>query len=148
MSQPTKQTPKGPGLKGNQVILLVVIAALVLGGAGLSLASGSSGAVKIACLSVSQHGSTVELTTSGLIHVKSASYYISCNEGTTLPTSPTTVSCLTITPQSTVSPYPGGQTTYVYYLNAPANSISIQGAAANSTEIIQPTNATISVNCG
>lgn len=149
MSQPAKPSASKPSIinQGN-LIVIIVVAVLVIAGVAVAVKSESPGTVSYGCLSVSQHGNTLTLSTSGLIHIESSGYYISCAEGANLPTAATSVSCLSITPKQTTSPYPSGQTTYLYYLTAPKGAITVEGASANSTEILQPTTATLSINCG
>lgn len=150
MSEQEKQprAKQGTGARSGQnlVILAIVVVGLIALGVGAMASSG--GSTSYACMRISQSGGTVSVTTSGLVHLQTGSYYISCNEGSSLPTASTSFSCLTITPKSTVSPYPGGQTTYVYYLAAPASSVSVQGNGANATEVLQPANVALSINCG
>jgi hypothetical protein len=79
------------------------------------------------------------VSTTGIIHHLGSKYYIGCSEGDSGSTSPSSVSCLTVTPQYAASPYPS---------SAQGGTIALQGAPANATVITQPTSATILVTCG
>jgi hypothetical protein len=131
------------------MIVLIVILAIAAVGIVASVRAETSGPYQYACLSVDQQGGELSVTTSGLIHYSGSQYYISCNEGSTSPTASSTVSCLTITPQTPSSPYPlGSGMSVLYYLNANGHPVTLQGAPANATEITQPASVTIQVNCG
>ncbi|MDA4134915.1 MAG: hypothetical protein OK441_05050 [Thaumarchaeota archaeon] len=112
------------------------------------MASSSSSGFQDSCITATQSGNTLTVSSTGLIHHVASKYYISCSEGDTGSTSPASVSCLTVTPQYLASPYPSSAGAYLYYLSAQGGSIALQGASANATVITQPTSATILVTCG
>ena len=98
---------------------------------------------------IAQNGSTLQVTTGGIIHYVKSQYYVTCTEGSSLPTSPLTTSCMTITPQVVVAQIGAGASTYYYYLSAPGHQIALQGAPSptNGTEIITPSGVSINVSC-
>lgn len=126
------------------VVLVVVIAALA---GGTIILQKTSGSQKYACVSVGHQGSDLSVTTTGLIHVNGTSYYVSCNEASTLPTGSLSDSCLTITAQIRTSSYPGAASTYYYELTTKTGSIMLENAPVNATEVIQPTSAYFLVSC-
>jgi len=129
------------------VIILVAITVVATGVAYLATSSGPTG---FACMSVTHQGSEVQVKTTGLLHYVKAQYYVTCNEGSNLPASTLTTSCLTITPQIVPASIGIGAATYYYYLSASAgHAITLQGAPAptNGTEIITPAAISLSVSC-
>jgi hypothetical protein len=140
-----------PAKDGRSFLLLSVIAIVAIAGvSGAAVLIYSSQPSQYACISIGYHGSTLQLTTSGLIHISGSQYYISCSDGTDdgqLPTSSLGASCLTITAKEVTSTYPGAASTYYYYLTAPGHTITLQGVTTNSTEITQPNDASIQVDC-
>jgi len=154
MSKPEQSTSKSgkkpTGTSRTELILLIGILAVGSIGIGVGVRVIHVGPLQYGCLSINQQGSEISVTTSGLIHLDGSGYYISCSEGaTTTTTAPVTVSCLTITPQTPTSPYLDSSGMAIQYsLSANGHSIALQGAPANTTEITQPTSATIQVDCG
>jgi hypothetical protein len=130
-------------------MVLVVLLALAVIGTGAGYVATSSGPTIYSCMSLSHQGTSVQLKTTGLVHYLKSQYYVTCTEGSPLPTSPLTYSCLTITPQSLVAPIGVGATTYYYYLSAPGHTITLQGAPTptNGTEIITPAAISLLANC-
>ena len=124
------------------LVVFLVIAALTVG-VGLSTANGNN----YGCMSVTQNGSTVKVVTTGIIHFSGSQYYITCGEGGTLPTTPLSVSCLTVTPKLVTNTYPAGQAARWYYLSAPGHEIVAPPPSTNSSVVLQPTDATIQVSC-
>jgi hypothetical protein len=144
--EPVEQPKKASsGLSLPMVILIValVIAAVV---AGVGLTS-SSGATVYGCMSISNQGGNVKITTSGIIHATGGQYFVTCAEGDDNPTASTTVSCLTINPHTETYAYPDSGTETWYYLSAPGHTITVPPVSVNSTEVLQPTTATITVTC-
>jgi hypothetical protein len=125
------------------VVALIIIAGLAFG----AVVHSSSGSVQYACMTINHQGNNVDVTTSGLIHVSGSDIYLSCSEGSPLPTSSTSVSCLTVNPQLETPPYPGAASTYYYHLTTSTGSITLQGAAANTTEVTPPSSVSILVTC-
>ena len=150
MSKP-EPTEEGPGKGGNSFLLFSVIAILAIAAvSGAAIIIYDSQPSQYACISIAHSGSTVKLTTTGLIHVTGSGYYISCNDGTDdgdLPTGGLNTSCLTITAKEITSTYPGAAPTYYYYLTAPNHTITLEGVTTNSTIILQPNDAYIQVSC-
>jgi hypothetical protein len=130
-------------------MLLIVLLAIVVIGTGAGYIATSTGPTTYSCISLSHQGSNVLVKTTGLVHYLKSQYYTTCTEGSTLPTSPLTYSCLTITPQSLLAPIGVGATTYYYYLSAPGHTITLQGAPppTNGTEIITPWAISLLVSC-
>lgn len=128
------------------LLALLVIAVIATGVGYLATANGPT---SYSCMSLSHQGSNVVLKTTGLVHYLKSQYYVTCTEGSSLPTSSLTYSCLTITPQAVTAPIGIGATTYYYYLTAPGHTITLQGAPlpTNGTEIITPSNISLLVNC-
>jgi hypothetical protein len=129
------------------LLVLAVMVAVLVGAAAGSTILGSPGVTTYACASIARDGSTLHVTTNGLIHRSGSQYYLTCSEGATLPSTSVTVSCLTIAPQTSSAPYPGGSTTQDYYLSSLGHTITLMGAPANATEVLQPTNAWLQVTC-
>ena len=129
------------------LLVLAVVVAVLAGAAAGSTILGSPGVTNYACASITRDGSALHITTTGLIHRSGSQYDLTCSEGATLPSSSVTVSCLTIVPQTSSAPYPGGSTTPGYYLSSQGHAITLMGAPANATEVIQPTNAWLQVTC-
>ncbi len=147
-AQETAPPRKGKSLwSSGYLILFIVILAV-----GVTVAAAgaipSSGGLHYACITATKSGSDVDVSTTGIIHHLSSEYYIGCPEGGTTATVPASLSCLTITPVTTVPPYPGSSTAIAYHLTAPGGSIAIQGAPANSTVLTQPNSAMVVVSCG
>jgi hypothetical protein len=93
-------------------------------------------------------GGDVQVLTSGIIHVSGTQYYVSCAEGDTNTSTSITVSCLTVSPHTSASPYPDGGAATWYYLSAPGHTISIPSVATNSTEVLLLSgHSTITVSC-
>jgi hypothetical protein len=126
-------------------VLLVIAAAAT----GIGVVATSAGPRNFACLTIAQNGNTLHVTTSGLIHYLKGQYYITCTEGSSLPTTPLTISCLTITPKLQLSSLGIGASTYYYYLSAPGHEMTVQGAPnpVDGAEIVTPANASISATC-
>ncbi len=128
------------------LLALLVIAAVAT---GVGFITTSTGPKSYACMSIEQSGGSVRVTTSGLIHLVGGQYYVTCTEGSDLPTSSLTVSCLTITPHERLAQIGVGASTYYYYLSAGSSTISLLGppVPSNATEIVNSSQMTISVNC-
>jgi hypothetical protein len=149
MSTPPKPPSTPRGRPAVLPMLLVALLAIVAIGTGVGYVQTSTGPTNYSCISLSHQGSNVLVKTTGLLHYLKSQYYITCTEGSPLPTSPLTYSCMTITPQSLLAPIGVGATTYYYYLSAPGHSITLQGAPppTNGTEIITPWAISLLVNC-
>lgn len=131
-----------------QMVILALIVIVVIG-AGVAAAQGTGGPTKYSCMTITRSGSTVTVTTSGLIHYVGAQYYITCNEGSSLPASGITSSCLTITPKTILAPIGVGASTEYYYLSSSGSSLTIHGVPAptNDTEWITPAGLSLSTSC-
>jgi hypothetical protein len=130
-------------------MILIVLMVLVVIATGVGYATTSGGPTTYSCMSLSHQGSSVVLKTTGLVHYVKSQYYITCTEGSSLPTSPLNFSCLTITPQAVAAPIGIGATTYYYYLSTSGQTVTLQGAPAPTSglEIITPANISLSVSC-
>jgi hypothetical protein len=130
------------------IVILVLIAIVVIA-TGASYLSTSSGPTSYACISVAKQGNDELLKTSGLLHYTQSQYYISCNEGSNLPTGQYTASCLTISPKTILAPIGVGASTEYYYISANGNAITLNGAPApvNSTEYVNPTAISLTIAC-
>jgi len=129
------------------VIILIVIVAIATGVGVLETATGPT---TYSCMTISHQGNQLTLKTSGLVHYVKAQYYVTCNEGSTLPTNTLTTSCLTITPQYVPSSIGVGVGTNYFYLSTTSgHAIALQGAPAptNGTEITTPAAISLSVSC-
>jgi hypothetical protein len=113
------------------------------------VASNAGGPASYACMSITKSGSGVDLKTSGLIHFLNNEYYISCNEGSSLPTSQYKASCLTISPQTIPASIGVGASTEYYYISANGAAINLVGAPppTNGTEIITPASVSLQTSC-
>jgi hypothetical protein len=127
------------------VIVLLVIAVIATGVGYLQTATGPT---SYSCMNLSHQGNNVMIKTTGLIHYVKSQFYITCTEGSSLPTTVLTFSCLTITPQSVTAPIGVGATTYYYYLSA-HGAVTLQGAPApaDGAEITTPSAVSILVTC-
>ena len=144
-STPESTQTKKTGRSNVQLILvLAIIAVAALSGI---VVLHHVGTVNYACLSISSQNGAVDVSTSGIIHYTGTQYYVSCEEGAPLPTSADSYSCLTVKPDLVTSTYPGAASTYYYYLSTTTGKISLQGASANSTEIITPASASFVITC-
>lgn len=144
---PVEPSKKGTGRSRFPIVLLVVllVAALAIGSLGLGSASAKS---VYGCMTFKQQGNDVDVVTTGIIHVSGGQYYITCAEGDTYPTTPTTVSCLTVNPRTVDSPYPDGGAAVWYFLSATGHTITAPPISANSTEVLQtPAGTTVTVSC-
>ena len=131
-------------------IVVVALLAIAVVGTGVAVAETAGGATHYACISVTKSGGAVHVTTTGLLHYVSSQYYISCSEGSSLPTSDLTSSCLTISSHVVPATIGVGASTEYYYLSTSGGqAISLQGAAAiaNGGEIVDMAGVTLSVNC-
>jgi hypothetical protein len=130
-------------------LVILVLLAIVVIATGVGVVSSSTGPAHYACMSISRSGSDVSVTTSGLIHYVKAQYYISCNEGSPLPTSKYRNDCLTISPQTIPASIGLGASTEYYYFSANGSPITLQGAPTptNTTEITVPAGISISIAC-
>jgi hypothetical protein len=147
-SETTPNSPETkPAARSRTSLVLAIVIIVVVGLAFGAVVHTSSGSVQYACMTIDHQGSNLDITTSGIIHFSGTEYYLSCVEGSPLPTSSTSVSCLTVSPQIETATYPGAASTYFYYLSAKTGTITLQGAAANATEIISPSSASILVTC-
>ncbi len=129
--------------------MVIVLLAIAVVGTGVAVIETSSGPTHYACLQISHQDSTVTVTTTGLLHYLDAAYYISCNEGSSLPTGTFTSSCLTISPQNIPATIGVGASTEYYHLSASGHTITLVGAPAptNGTEIITPAGISLSISC-
>lgn len=129
------------------VILALIVIVVVATGVGYAATTGST--TNYACISITHQGSTEKITTSGLLHYAKSQYYVSCNEGSPLPSSQYTASCLTISPKTILAPIGGGASTEYYYISASGNAVTLNGAPApvNSTEYVDPSAISLSVSC-
>jgi hypothetical protein len=129
-------------------VVLVLIAIVVIG-TGVAYVETASGPTSYACLSIAHQGNNEQVTTTGMLHYVKSQYYISCSEGSSLPTSQYTASCLTISPKTIPATIGLGASTEYYYLSANGNAITLNGAPAptNGTEIITPQGISLSVSC-
>lgn len=142
----SESAKKGPNRTNLPLIILVValVAAAIVAGVGLTTISG---ATSYGCMSFSKQGSNVEITTSGIIHLSGTQYYVTCQEGETDPTTSTTYSCLTVTVHIQTYSYPDSDSEVWYYLSAGGHTITVPPLSVNSTEVLQPSQATITVDC-
>jgi len=136
-----------PAARSRTSLMLVIVIIVVVGLAFGAVVHTSSGSVQYACMTIDHQGNNLDITTTGIIHVSGTGYFLSCSEGSPLPSSSTSVSCLTVNPEIETPIYPGAANTYYYYLTTKTGTISLQGAAANATEIIPPTSAWVLVTC-
>jgi hypothetical protein len=145
-SSPEVATKKGPALLPMVVLALIVI---VVVATGVGYAETAGGPTSYACLSITHQGSNEKITTSGLLHYAKSQYYVSCNEGSPLPTSQYKASCLTISSKTVPAAIGNGASTEYYYISANGNAITLNGAPApvNSTEYINPSAVSLSVTC-
>ncbi len=143
---PTGTPKKRPALLPIVILVLIVIVAI---GTGAAYASGASSGTSYACMTISHQGSSETITTTGLLHWVNSQYYISCNEGSNLPTSKYTASCLVISPKNIPAPIGVGAATEYYYISASGSQISLSGAAApkNATEFINPSGLSLTAAC-
>jgi len=130
------------------IVILVLIAIVVIA-TGASYLSTAGGPTSYACISIAHQGSNEQIKTTGLLHYVQSQYYISCNEGSSLPTSQYTASCLTISPKTVAASIGLGASTQYYYISATGNAITLNGAPApaNSTEYVDPAAISLSVAC-
>jgi hypothetical protein len=126
--------------------VLIVVVVIVTGASYLSTANGPT---SYACISIAHQGSSEQIKTTGLLHYAQSQYYISCSEGSSLPTSQYTASCLTISPKTIVASIGLGASTEYYYISANGNAITLNGAPTpvNSTEYVDPGAISLSVAC-
>ena len=136
-----------PAARSRTSLFLMVVIIVIVGLAFGAVVHSSSGSIQYACMTIDHQGNNLVVTTSGIIHVSGTEYYLSCGEGAPLPTSSTSVSCLTVNPRINTPAYPGAASTYYYYLTARTGTVSLQGAATNATEIISPSSVSILVTC-
>jgi hypothetical protein len=130
-------------------LTVLVLMALVVIGTGVAVAETSSGPASYACMSISHQGNTVQLTTTGLLHYAGSQYYISCNEGSNLPSGQYKSSCLTISPKKITPTIGLGAPTEYYYLSSSGGALTLHGASApaNSTEWIATSGISLSASC-
>jgi hypothetical protein len=148
---PARPSPPGAkrGMPPISPMLVIALIAIVVVATGVGFFETSGGPTSYACMSISHQGSDIKITTSGLVHFLKQQYYITCTEGSSLPSSTYKSSCLTITPQVVLSAIGVGASTNYYYLSASGHAITLVGAAppVNGTEIITPTAISLSVSC-
>jgi len=145
---PTPKTTKRGTPPWPALVVVALIVILVIG-TGVAYLGASGGPTKYACMSISHQGGEVQITTTGLLHYLKQQYYITCTEGSSLPSNVYTSACLTITPQVVLAGIGVGASTNYYYLSAPANAIAVAGAPplVNGSEIITPSAISLSVRC-
>jgi hypothetical protein len=143
---PAAAARKMPPLLPVVIIALIVIVAIAT---GVGVVDTSGGPTSYACLDIAHQGSNELITTSGLLHYLKSEYYVSCSEGSNLPTNQYKASCLTISPQNVPAAIGSGASTEYYYISAAGNSITLNGAPPpiNGTEIITPASISLSVTC-
>ncbi len=148
---PTNTSSQGGkrGIPPASPMLVIALIAIVLVATGVGYLETSGGAKSYACMSVSTQGGGISVTTTGLVHFLKDQYYISCTEGSSLPTSSFKSSCLTITPQVVLAPIGVGASTKFYYLSAAGHAITLAVAPPieKGTEIITPAGVSLSVSC-
>jgi len=129
------------------VILALIVIVAVATGVGYAETTGNT--TSYACLSITHQGSTEKITTTGLLHYVKSQYYVSCNEGSPLPSSDYKASCLTISPKTILAPIGVGASTEYYYISASGNALTLNGAPApvNDTEYVNPAAISLSVSC-
>src|SRR5712692_9619377 len=77
-------TPRGrPAILPMLLLLLLAIAVI---GTGAGYIVTSSGPTNYSCMSLSHQGNAVQLKTTGLVHYVKSQYYVTCTEGSPLPT--------------------------------------------------------------
>jgi hypothetical protein len=148
----TPSSPKGAKRVVPQVspALIIVLLVIVAVATGVGYVATSGGATTYACIDIAHQGSSLTVTTTGLVHFLKQQYYISCTEGSNLPTNAYKSSCLIITPLLVTAPIGTGASTDYYYLSSSSGSaITLVGAAplTNGTEIIPPAAISLSVSC-
>ncbi len=129
-------------------MLLIILMVLAVIATGVGYVATATGPTKYSCISLTHQGSNVLVKTTGLVHFK-VQYYITCTEGSGVPTSPLTFSCLTLTPQVVPATVGVGGTETFFYLSTAGHNIALQGAPAptNGTEIITPSSISLAVSC-
>lgn len=129
------------------VILALIVIVAVATGVGYAETTGNT--TSYACISITHQGSTEKITSTGLLHYVKSQYYVSCNEGSPLPSSQYKASCLTISPKTILAPIGVGATTEHYYISANGNAITLDGAPTpvNDTEYVNPAAVSLSVSC-
>ena len=129
------------------VILGLIVIVVIGTGAGYAATAG--GPTSYACLSIAKQGGGVDITTTGLIHYLNAQFYISCNEGSSLPTNQYKAACVTISPRNIPATIGVGAATEYYYVSANGNAINLVGAPSptNGTEIIDPAGVSLQTSC-
>jgi hypothetical protein len=145
-------TPSQGGKRGTPSIALMVVIALlaiVVVGTGVGYFETAGGVTNYACMSVTHQGSDISVTTTGMVHLLKGQYYVTCTEGSNLPSTTYKSSCLTITPKVVVAGIGVGASTNYYYLSAAGQAITLACAAplTNGTEIITPAGISLSVSC-
>ncbi len=143
-SEPVSRSPVGLA-----ALVVLVLIALVVIITGVGFAATAGGSTHYACMSISHQGSDEKITTSGLLHYLDSGYYVTCNEGSSLPTSSYKASCLTISPKTVPAAIGLGASTQYYYISSTGGSITLQGAPTpvNATEFTNPSGITITVAC-
>ena len=149
--QTVAKTQGSPLTKMNAVpLVIIVLIALAVIGTGLGYYETSKGGTNFACMNVTHSGNQVQVTSGGLLHYVGSQYYISCGEGSSLPTSFFSSSCLTITPHVQPATIGVGASTEYYYLASTNGSpVTLQGTAplANGGEVINMNGVSLSVSC-
>ena len=137
---------KRPALLPLVIIVLILIVAV---GTGVAYAAGAGNGTSYACITISHQGNSQTIKTTGLLHWVNSQYYISCNEGSNLPTGKYTVACLTISPKTIPAKIGVGASTEYYYISANGSPISLSGAPTptNATEFIDPASISLTVAC-
>lgn len=145
-SSPGAGATKRPPLAPLVVLALIVIVVVVTGIAYAETATGPTG---YACMSITHQGSDLKITTTGLLHYVGSAYYISCNEGSSLPTSTYKSACLTISPRTILAPIGVGASTEYYYISSGGSPLTLQGAPTpvNATEFINPAGISLTAAC-
>jgi hypothetical protein len=149
---PTPPTSQGATRARRAIVpwLLLALIVVTVAGTGVAYVDTAKGATHFACISVSSSGNTVTVTTTGLLHLVNGQYYISCSEGSSLPTGNLKSSCLTISAQVEPATIGVGASTEYYYISSSSSSaIALNGAAAlaNGGEIIDMAGVSLSVSC-
>jgi hypothetical protein len=130
-------------------IVIIVLIAIVVIATGVSYVNAASGPTSYACISITHLGSNEQIKTTGLLHYANSQYFISCSEGSSLPTGQYKASCLTISPHTKLAAIGLGASTEYYYVTANGRAITLNGAPtpANSTEYVNTAAISLSIAC-
>lgn len=144
---PSQAAKSKPGILPVALLVLIVVVAIAT---GIGVLDTSGGPSHYACITISHQGGSVDVSTTGLLHYLDSGYYISCNEGSSLPTNQYKTSCLTISPKTIPATIGVGAATEYYYISSGGSPVTLQGAPApvvNGTEYINPAGLSLSIAC-